>query len=134
MPDTRLLRHSALYRSPPWGGIEQPPFINAVAELDTGLSPRALLEALLAIERNHGRRRDGARWGPRTLDLDLLVYGTQRVAEEGLDVPHPRLAERAFVLLPMVELQPALRIPGVGVAAELLACIDATQCVRLDET
>lgn len=128
---TRLVRASSLYRSAPWGGVEQPAFINAVAEVETRLAPRELLDALLAIEQRHGRIRDGNRWGPRTLDLDLLVHGDRRIDEHGLLLPHPHLAERAFVLVPLAEIAPDLRVPGVGVVADLLACIDAGACEQL---
>jgi 2-amino-4-hydroxy-6-hydroxymethyldihydropteridine diphosphokinase len=89
-------------------------------ELETGLSPRALLDALLAVERSLGRSRDGPRFGPRTIDLDLLVYGAETLEEPGLTVPHPRLAERAFVLDPLLELNPGLVIPGLGALETLL--------------
>lgn len=129
---TRLLRQSGVFRTPPWGLAEQPDFLNAVAELETRLSARALLEGLLDIERQAGRRRDGPRWGPRSIDLDLLVYADCRIDEDGLVIPHPRMAERAFVLLPLAELAPTLHLPGVGVVARLLEGIDATACARLD--
>jgi 2-amino-4-hydroxy-6-hydroxymethyldihydropteridine diphosphokinase len=132
LPGSRLLRHSRFYRSAPWGNTAQPPFVNAVAELATTLPPRALLDALLAIERAHGRCRDGTRWGPRTLDLDLLLHGAGVVREEGLTLPHPFLGERAFVLVPLAELDPALAIPGVGSVAALLARLDAGTCVPLE--
>jgi len=125
---TRLLRRSRLYRSEPWGLAAQPAFVNAVAELSTTLEPAALLEALLGIERAQGRLRGGERWGPRTLDLDLLVHGTRRLAEPGLVIPHPHLAERAFVLAPLAELDPDLVIPGHGRVAALLARIDRSGC------
>ena len=102
LPGTRLVQASRLYRTPAWGVTAQPDFINAVALLDTGLSARALLEALLDIERVHGRVRvDGERWGPRTLDLDLLLHGDAIIDEAGLRVPHPHLHERAFALMPL---------------------------------
>jgi 2-amino-4-hydroxy-6-hydroxymethyldihydropteridine diphosphokinase len=132
LPGTRLLRHSGFYRSAPWGNTAQPPFVNAVAELATTLPPRALLDALLAIERAHGRRRDGTRWGPRTLDLDLLLHDAGVVREEGLTLPHPYLGERAFVLVPLAELEPSLAIPGAGSVADLLARFDAGSCVALE--
>lgn len=133
LPYTSVLACSTLYRTPPWGLREQPPFINAVASLETDLEPQALLQAMLAIERGAGRVRDGERWGPRTLDLDLLVYGDRRVDVDGLSVPHPRLAERAFVLLPLHDLAPALVVPGVGVVAQLLAGVDTNGCEALPE-
>lgn len=124
LPDTRLVRASKLYRTPAWGVTEQPDFINAVAMLHTRRAPRRLLEDLLEIERHAGRQRlaDGSdRWGPRTLDLDLLLYGETRIDEPGLHVPHPRLHERAFVLVPLAEIAPDACIPGVGTAAQALS-------------
>ena len=124
LPGTRLLAASSLYRSAPVGVVAQPDFINAVAEIATTLVARALLEALLAAERRFGRRREfpGA---PRTLDLDLLLYGDQVIAEPGLIVPHPRMHERAFVLAPLAEIAPDIAIPGKGSAGTLLrACAD----------
>jgi 2-amino-4-hydroxy-6-hydroxymethyldihydropteridine diphosphokinase len=120
LPGTRLLAASSLYRSAPVGVIAQPDFINAVAAAETTLTARALLEALLAAERRFGRRRDfpGA---PRTLDLDLLLYGDRVIAEPGLVVPHPRMHERAFVLVPLAEIAPDIAIPGRGLVTTLLA-------------
>jgi 2-amino-4-hydroxy-6-hydroxymethyldihydropteridine diphosphokinase len=120
IPETRLLAASSLYRSAPVGVGEQPEFINAVAEIETELGARALLDELLAIEARFGRRRDfpGA---PRTLDLDLLLYGNQVIAEPELVVPHPRMHERAFVLAPLVEIAPDAVVPGKGAVAALLA-------------
>jgi len=132
LPDTRLLQRSHLYRTPPWGMLEQPPFVNAVVQLDTMLSPHALLDALLAIEQQSGRVR-AERNGPRTLDLDLLhVDGVQLDAPQ-LTLPHPRMAERAFVLLPLHDVAPALLLPGHGTVAERLAQLDLAGCVRLLE-
>ena len=124
LPDTRVVRASRLYRTAAWGVTDQPDFINAVALLHTRRTPRQLLDDLLEIERHAGRHRleDGSdRWGPRTLDLDLLLYGEARIDESGLHVPHPRLHERAFVLVPLAEIAPDARIPGVGTAAQALA-------------
>ncbi len=124
LPGTRLVTASSFYRSAPVGVVAQPDFINAVAEIETALGARALLEALLAAERRFGRRRDfpGA---PRTLDLDLLLYGDRVIAEPGLVVPHPRMHERAFVLAPLAEIAPDVAIPGKGRAGALLAaCTD----------
>ncbi len=119
---------SSLYSTPPWGITEQASFVNAVARLHTELSPRQLLNALLQMERDAGRdRRSAQMWGPRILDLDLLVYGDQHLHEPGLELPHPRLAQRAFVLVPMAELNPALAIPGLGVVAELLAALPESE-------
>ena len=124
LPSTRLLRASKLYRTPAWGQTEQPDFINAAAVLETGLDARALLERLLAIERDFGRTRVvGERWGPRTLDLDLLLFGDAVIAEPGLQVPHPHLHERAFVLLPLAEIAPELMIPKIGTVGELASTL-----------
>jgi len=128
---TQLLRASRRYRTVPWGLAEQPPFVNAVAELATHLPPRELLDALLALEREQGRHRDGVRWGPRTLDLDLLLYGDLRMESPGLVVPHPRIAERAFVLVPLADLDASLEIPAAGVVRDLLARVDAGECVPI---
>ena len=100
---------------------DQPLFLNAVAELETILDARALLERLLEVERELGRVRSGERWGPRTIDLDLLVYGSASIDEGGFTVPHPRLHERLFVLEPLAELAPDLLVPGHGDVASLLA-------------
>ena len=124
LPGTRLVQASRLYRTPAWGVTAQPDFINAVALLDTGLSARALLEALLDIERVHGRVRvDGERWGPRTLDLDLLLHGDAIIDEAGLRVPHPHLHERAFALLPLLDAWPDAVITGIGPARECAAAM-----------
>jgi len=122
LPDTRLVRCSSLYRTAPIGLTEQPDFINAVCELETTLAAPALMQALLDIEHAHGRTRDRP-GGPRTLDLDLLLYGNRSLHEPGLTVPHPRLHERAFVLYPLQEIAPALVIPGRGRIEDLFpAC------------
>jgi len=116
------VRASRLYRTRAWGRTDQPDFINAVALIETALTARSLLEALLATERAFGRdRADGERWGPRTLDLDLLLYGDETIDEPGLKVPHPYLQERAFALLPLAEIAPGAYIPGVGLARDLAA-------------
>ena len=134
LPRTRLLRASRLYRTPAWGHVTQPDFINAAALLETRLRAPVLLDALLEIERTFGRDRErGERWGPRTLDLDLLLYGDAVIDAPGLRVPHPHLHERAFALLPLVEIAPEAMIPGQGRAAELLCGIDAGGCVVLDD-
>jgi 2-amino-4-hydroxy-6-hydroxymethyldihydropteridine diphosphokinase len=124
LPGTRLLSHSSLYASAPVGYVDQPDFINAVAQVETTLAPRALLAALLDIEHRHGRERS-FRNAPRTLDLDLLLYGDAHFHEEGLTLPHPRMHERGFVLLPLLEIAPDTGIPGHGHAADWLAgCAD----------
>jgi 2-amino-4-hydroxy-6-hydroxymethyldihydropteridine diphosphokinase len=114
-------RLSSIRETEPWGFESQPPFLNAVAELVAEpLSPRQLLDHLLDVERRLGRERIGSRWGPRTIDLDLLLYGDRVVDEPGLTVPHPLLHERLFVLEPLAELAPALKIPGNGTVQALL--------------
>ena len=130
LPDTRLLQRSRLYRTPPWGVLEQPPFINAAVELDTSLSPHALLDAMLAIEQRAGRVR-AERNGPRTLDLDLLHVDGVQLDDPQLTLPHPRMAERAFVLLPLHDIAPTLRLPGQATVAELLARLDLAGCERV---
>ena len=114
IPDTEVTARSSLYRSSPLGGIEQPDFVNAVASVLTMLNPHDLLAELKQIERARGRDPGGPRWGPRVLDLDLLVYADRIIDENDLIVPHPGIAERNFVLLPMRELVPDLVIPGLG--------------------
>lgn len=113
IPDTRLVLRSSLYRSAPYGGIEQPDFVNGVAALLTQLSAMELLLELQGIESRRGRER-GVRWGPRVLDLDLLVYSNQKIDEPSLFVPHPGIPERNFVLLPLLEIAPELNVPGLG--------------------
>ena len=120
IPCTRVVKRSSLYRTEPQGYRSQPDFVNAVAELDTALAPRDLLDGLQAIEANAGRRRSFAN-APRTLDLDLLLYDAQRIDQPGLVVPHPRMQERAFVLVPLVEIAPDVEIPGAGRARDCLA-------------
>lgn len=126
LPDTRLIAHSSLYRSAPWGYSEQPDFINAVAEIETRLEARILLEMLLEIEHRRGRVREFLN-APRVLDLDLLLHGGLTHHEHGLTLPHPRMHERAFVLLPLTEIAPQCVIPGHGRALDCLArCKDQT--------
>lgn len=121
MPDTRHVFCSSCYRSAPVGISDQPDFINMVCRLETTLPVPVLLQTLLNIEQSHGRVRGGQKGGPRTLDLDLLLYGQQTVHEPGIVVPHPRLHERAFVLAPLAELDPQQGIPGKGIVTALLA-------------
>ncbi len=130
LPDTQLLMQSSLYRTAPVGYADQPDFINAVAAVDTELSPRELLDALLAIELNHGRVRQFAN-APRTLDLDVLLYDDVEVNESGLTIPHPRMHERAFVLAPLAEIAPLCEIPGHGRVSELLRGLDPQGVTRL---
>jgi 2-amino-4-hydroxy-6-hydroxymethyldihydropteridine diphosphokinase len=114
---------SELRETEPVGVVDQPPFLNGAVALETGLSPRELLDTLLAVERVLGRERR-ERWGPRTIDLDLLLYGGEALDEPGLTVPHPRLHERRFVLEPLHDLDPGLEIPGRGRVSELLSELD----------
>ena len=114
-------RISTVIETEPWGYESQPKFLNAVAEVETPLTARQLLDHLLDVERRLGRERVGAQWGPRTIDLDLLLYGDETIDEPGLLVPHPRLTERDFVLRPLAELVPSLKIPGYGTVQEALA-------------
>lgn len=111
LPGSRLTAVSRFYRSSPMGPGDQPDYLNAVAMLDTTLEPLALLDALQAIEQQQGRVRSGERWGPRTLDLDLLLYGAEEIDHPRLRVPHPGIRERNFVLVPLAELAPELRFP-----------------------
>lgn len=122
---TRVELCSSLYRTAPVGNQDQPDFINAVCRVRTDQTPATLMRHLLQIERAHGRVREGKKGGPRTLDLDLLLYGSRVIETEDLMVPHPRLHERAFVLYPLHEIEPDLIIPGRGALRTLLAnCID----------
>jgi 2-amino-4-hydroxy-6-hydroxymethyldihydropteridine diphosphokinase len=111
---------STFRETDPVGYEDQPRFLNGAAALETALTPREVLDRLLAVERQLGRTRDGPRYGPRTIDLDLLLYGEEIVDEPGLRVPHPRLAERRFALEPLFELDPGLVIPGVGPVSALV--------------
>jgi len=122
VPGIRECAFSTLYRSAPLGIADQPDFVNAVMAVETSLTPHDLLKALQMIELSHGRVRTGQRWGPRTLDLDILTFGAEQIADEWLTVPHPGIAERDFVLYPMAEIAPkSLSIPGLGLLADLVA-------------
>jgi 2-amino-4-hydroxy-6-hydroxymethyldihydropteridine diphosphokinase len=116
---------STLRETAPVGIVDQPAFLNGVAVVETQLDPHALLERLLAVERRLGRTREGPRFGPRPIDLDLLVHGELRVESPGLTVPHPRLHERRFVLEPLAEVEPGLVVPGRGRVEDLLSALDA---------
>lgn len=115
---------SSLRETDPVGYLDQPRFLNGAAALRTELAPRALLERLQETERELGRDRSGPRFGPRTIDLDLLLYGSEQIHENGLEIPHPRLAERRFVLEPLAELDSALEVPGRGSVQALLASLE----------
>lgn len=115
---TRVAAVSSLYRTPPWGKPDQPDFLNAAAEVVTSREPRALLDLCLEAERKLKRVR-AERWGPRIIDIDILLFGDLSVQEEGLEIPHPRMAERAFVLKPLAEIAPGLMIEGQRAEARL---------------
>src|ERR687896_1077269 len=123
-PGVEVVAVSSFRETDPVGLVDQPRFLNAAAAVETDLSPRELLDRLLAVERALGRTREGPRFGPRTIDLDLLLYGDAVVREPGLEVPHPRLHERRFALEPLAELDPALVVPGRGPVSALLAELD----------
>lgn len=123
-PEIEVDAVSSLRETDPVGYTDQPHFVNGVAALRTDLSPRALLERLLAVELELGRVRTGPRYGPRAIDLDLLLYGSEKVDEPGLKIPHPRLAERRFALEPLAELDPGLEVPGRGSVQALLAALE----------
>ena len=131
LPGTRLLRASPLFRTPAWGNTDQADFVNAAALVETTLPARTLLDALLELERRFGRRRESAaQWGPRILDLDVLLYGDAVFDEPGLRVPHPHLHERAFALLPLARIAPEMNVPGHGSVETLLAAVDASACIE----
>ena len=123
-PGVELRALSSLRETEPVGYLDQPRFVNGAAELETTFSPRELLDRMLAVERALGRERTGPRFGPRTIDLDLLLYGDERIDEPGLQVPHPRLHERRFALEPLAELDPGLELPGHGSIQAVLAGLD----------
>lgn len=131
LPETAVLARSSLYRSAPVGYLDQPDFINAVVKVETSLEPLVLLNALLALELENGRTREFPN-SPRTLDLDVLLYGVLQHHQHGLTVPHPQMHRRAFVLQPLLEIEPDCEIPGVGAAAEAMQhCMDQ-QLERMD--
>jgi len=127
--DTRVVAVSSLYRTPPWGKLDQPDFLNAAAEISTVLAPRALLDLCLDAERRLKRVRE-ERWGPRLIDIDILVFGDRIIHETGLEVPHPRMLERAFVLAPLAEIAPGLAVGGRSVS-ERLGAVDISGIERL---
>lgn len=129
-----LRRVSSLYRSVPLeSAIQQPDYINAVVEVETGLLPETLLAALQEIEQAHGRVRTGERWGPRPLDLDILLYGGRQIHSPNLQIPHPRMTERAFVLYPLHEIAAGLEIPGCGPLNDLLQNCPSEGLERLED-
>jgi 2-amino-4-hydroxy-6-hydroxymethyldihydropteridine diphosphokinase len=133
LPDTTIVRVSSFYQTKPVGPEDQPDYINAVALLKTGLTARQLLEHMQAIENSHGRIRD-LRWGSRTLDLDLLLYGSDIINDDDLTVPHPEMHKRGFVLFPLYEIAPDISIPGHGSATELLQSVNTGDVEKLTES
>jgi 2-amino-4-hydroxy-6-hydroxymethyldihydropteridine diphosphokinase len=133
LPKTRLLDFSPLYRNPAVGPGEQPDYVNAVAAIETQLEPHALLDALQAVEAAQGRERGRVRWQPRTLDLDLLIYGEHAIHDDRLTIPHPHIQERAFVLRPLLDVAPGLDVPGLGTVAALLSGVSEAGLRRVDE-
>ncbi len=132
LPGSRLLARSAFYRSAPMGPQDQPDYINAAAVVATTLQPLEFLDRLQAIERDQGRVRGPQRWGPRTLDLDLLLWGEERIDHPRLQVPHPGLHERAFVLYPLAEIAASWLVPGRGTVQALRAACPANGLCKLD--
>jgi 2-amino-4-hydroxy-6-hydroxymethyldihydropteridine diphosphokinase len=130
-PSITVTGMSALYRTPPWGKTDQPPFLNAAVRIETTLTPRGLLQTVLAVEKSLGRER-GERWGPRTIDIDILLFGDEEIDEPGLHVPHPRLTERAFALAPLVDVAPDTMIAGRP-AVDWLAACDRSGLTRVAE-
>ncbi len=133
LPNTEVVAASSYYQSPAWGGVEQADFINAALELRTEYAPHELLMQLLNIERQHGRNRAlEQHWGPRRLDCDILLFGQREIHSEWLSIPHPRMAQRAFVLVPLAEIDVNLPVPGLGSVQHLLAAIsvDTIQLIQ----
>lgn len=132
-PGIRIQRVSSFYRNPPMGPQDQPDYINGVAEISVDLSAEELLDVLIEIENDHGRVRKGDRWGPRVLDLDILLFGEEYIETGRLIVPHPGIAKRSFVLQPLAEIAPDLVIPGLGAVENLLKKADTFWLEPLDE-
>jgi 2-amino-4-hydroxy-6-hydroxymethyldihydropteridine diphosphokinase len=133
LPKSRVIGRSSLYRSAPFGPVEQPDFVNAVALLSTSLSATDLLEQMQQIERQQGRLSDGVRWGPRVIDLDLLLYGDAEIDSATLTVPHPGIAERNFVLLPLRELSPELMMPKLGRVSDIVVDESSPEISRIND-
>jgi len=132
LPRTRLVLRSSLYRSAPLGPVAQPDFVNAVAGVLTQLEAQELLDELKALETRLGRATPAVRWGPRLIDLDLLAHGNSRIASESITVPHPGIADRAFVLVPWAEVCPSLEVPGVGRVGVLARRLGAAGLQRIE--
>jgi 2-amino-4-hydroxy-6-hydroxymethyldihydropteridine diphosphokinase len=133
LPQTRLVARSGLYRSPPFGPVSQPDFVNAVAGVLTQLGPEALLGELKALELRLGRAAPVVRWGPRSIDLDLLAHGSSELSTDTLALPHPGIAQRAFVLVPWCDVSPAFEVPKVGRVSALAGRIDRGGLERIEE-
>jgi len=132
LPHTQLLENSSLYKSMPMGPAGQPDYVNAVAKISTYLSPEELLSALQNIEQQHQRVRSTERWGPRTLDLDILLYGDLEINTEKLQIPHSGIAEREFVLIPLQQIEEDLIIPGKGTLRELIEQLPHSQLTKIE--
>ena len=133
LPQSRLLHISSFYQSKALGPGSQPDYVNAVVMLETSLTAVALLEHMQDIENKQGRVRGPERWQARTLDLDLLLYGNERIGTENLVVPHPEIANRNFVLIPLAEITPDLQVPGQGEVTDLLAEAGMADIVKLEK-
>ena len=132
LPNTQVLIKSSLYQSKPMGPMNQPDFINAVAKISTMLRPQELLNELQNIEERHQRKRQTERWGPRTLDLDIILYGDQQIDTKQLQIPHSGMAEREFVLIPLQEIEADLIIPGKGTLRELIERLPRYELKKID--
>ncbi len=128
-----ILATSSFYSTPPWGDEQQDDFINAVVQIETGLDPVPLLRVMQSIENEMGRQRGARRWGPRLIDIDLLLYADQQYRSAELELPHPRMHERAFVLVPLSELDGSLEIPARGTVEKLLQQLDCSGIHRLND-
>jgi len=129
-----IVKCSSFYRTPPWGDEDQDEFINAAVQIETNLEPLVLLAGTQAIENRMGRQRSARRWGPRVIDIDLLLYGDERYSMDGLDIPHPRMHQRTFVLVPLAEIDASIVIPDRGRIGDLLRDIDCGDIQRLDDS
>jgi 2-amino-4-hydroxy-6-hydroxymethyldihydropteridine diphosphokinase len=134
LPETHCIRQSACYCSAPMGPQDQPDYINAVVALETRLSPKTLLRQLQILEKSHGRVRDGSRWGPRTLDLDILLYADEVIDVPGMQIPHPGILQRNFVLFPLYEVAPEIIIPGVGRLQDVIRQCSPDGLMRLEDS
>lgn len=130
-PGCQQMLCSSFYQTPAMGQIEQPDFVNAVVRIHTFLTPEALHAVLLELERAQGRVRNGVRWGPRTLDIDILMYSDQQIETPALTIPHPGLHERAFVLYPLAEIAPNLVVPGRGAVGDLIKALGKSPITRM---